>query len=270
MLALILEPIVCTLSLSRSPYTYIFNMYVCMYIYIIWDRAVKSDRIAWDPRTPLRPLRAGFAMWCSHLPSSLLSLTFCYAFNRSLEGSPLPSSLRSLAFGYAVNRSLEGSQLPSSLRSLAFGYAFNRSLESSQLPCSVQSLLSRCELNQSLERTQLSSSTRSLTFGCKARKAKEQKVKDLNVFTSSQKNEAGKPKSHMFKEIFKMMPSTRTHQCRLWAACPRSPTRSMASLRAAGIPQRGSTSPKPSAPSTTLLHVHETVKEAKSTSGEYS
>ena len=65
------------LSLSLPIHIYL-NMYV--YIYIIWDRAVKSDRIAWDPRTPLRPLRAGFAMWCSHLPSSLLSLTFCYAF----------------------------------------------------------------------------------------------------------------------------------------------------------------------------------------------
>ena len=182
-------------------------MYVCVCIYVhrVWDRAVKSDRIAWDPRTPLRPLGAGFAMWCSQLPSSLLSLTFCYAFNRSLEGSPLPSSLRSwslegsrllsskrsLAFGYAFNRSLEGSQLPSSLLSLAFGYAFNRGLESSQLPSSmqsllygcelnrsVQSLLSGCELNQSLEGTRLSSSPRSLT------KAKEQKVKDLNVFTT--------------------------------------------------------------------------------------
>ena len=194
-------------------------------------------------------------MWCSRLPSSLLSLTFGYAFNRSLEGSRLPSSLRSLTFGYAFNRSLKGSRLPSSLRSLIFGYVFNRSLKGSQQPSSLHSLMLGCELKRalkypvacdtSLQGTQLSSSPRSLTFGYEAQKAKEQKVKDLKVFTS----EAGKPKGQ-FKEIFKVMPSTRTHQRRLWAAWPGSPIRSMASLRAAGLPQRGSTSPKPSARST--------------------
>ena len=86
------------------------------------------------------------------LPSSLRSLTFGYAFNRSLKGSRPPNSLQSLMSGGTVNVRLEGTlaELFNSLRS------WNSSL---------QSLMSGCEFNQSLEGTQLPSSVRSLAFG---------------------------------------------------------------------------------------------------------
>ena len=99
------------------------------------------------------------------LASSLQSLTFGYAFNRSPEGIQLPSSLQRLTCGRHFCQSLEGIHVASSLQSLTIGYAFNRSLESMQLPSCLQVLSFGYEFNQSSEGTQLSSCLQGLMFG---------------------------------------------------------------------------------------------------------
>ena len=75
-----------------------------------------------------------------HLPESLMSLTFGFYFDQSLERVTLPNSLQNLTFGYYFNQSLERVTLPNSLQNLTFGSNFNQSLEGVTLPNSLHNL----------------------------------------------------------------------------------------------------------------------------------